>query len=697
MFSKYPNLKFVKIMKGTKRPFEKDWVNKAYSWEEVQEHIQANQNYGVQCGYGGLIVIDSDTPELQAAVEKYLPETFRVKTGSGGCHDYYICEELKKKLVLSVDGKHYGEVQSFGTQVVGPGSLHPNGNLYEVERGMPIVTIGIQDLTNAIKEFMPEVKAKEEKAQRELNDYGECDINTLSIDSVMSTSGFQDRGNGEMYGENPWHGSSTGMNTWVNSGKNVAFCFRCNAGINVAKAIALNEGIIHNCSDDLSKDDFKDVLKAAHDKYNLKKPVKAALVFTDTQAQADAYLGVNPIFYDRTGMFWMWDDNLKCWGVTDDVDILNVIQRETGDNIVESKKRTEILNAMKQEGRKRIPKPMKDTWVQFHDTIVDIETGEEFPASPEYYVTNPVPWRLHPDRFSDTPNMDRIFVEWVGEDWVKTLYEILAYSLLPDYPIQRLFCFYGGGSNGKSCYLQLLKNFVGGKNCCATELDVLLKSRFEITRLHKKLVCMMGETNFGEMTRTAVLKRLTGNDLIGMEYKNKNHFEDKNYAKIIIATNNVPTTTDKTDGFYRRWMIIDFPNQFSEKKDILAEIPNEEYEALAVKCIGLLKDLLTNRGFDKEGSIEERKKRFEEKSNPVAKFLHDNIIISDHTGIYITKPEFKKRLNDWLSENNFRQMADMTIGKIMKAEGIDDGKKYFDWMFDGKGGQARVWYGVQWK
>ena len=94
----------------------------------------------------------------------------------------------------------------------------------------------------------------------------------------------------------------------------------------------------------------------------------------------------------------------------------------------------------------------------------------------------------------------------------------------------------------------------------------------------------MGETNFNEMSRTSKLKKLTGGDLIGFEYKNKNPFEAKNYAKILIATNSLPTTSDKTLGFYRRWMIIDFPNQFSEKKDILKDIPEEEYESLALKC-----------------------------------------------------------------------------------------------------------------
>jgi len=171
----------------------------------------------------------------------------------------------------------------------------------------------------------------------------------------------------------------------------------------------------------------------------------------------------------------------------------------------------------------------------------------------------------------------------------------------------------------KSKFLQLLTKFIGEDNVTSTELDTLLTSRFEITRLHKKLVCQMGETNFSEINKTSIIKKLTGQDIIGFEYKNKDPFEEINYAKILIATNNLPTTTDKTIGFYRRWMIIDFPNQFNEKKDILKDIPEEEYNALALKCSLILKDLLETRTFTNEGSVEDRMKRYEDHSNPLEK------------------------------------------------------------------------------
>jgi len=130
-----------------------------------------------------------------------------------------------------------------------------------------------------------------------------------------------------------------------------------------------------------------------------------------------------------------------------------------------------------------------------------------------------------------------LWIEYLKSGLVKiniqTLYEILAYCLIPDYPIHRIFCFIGAGMNGKSCFLNLLRKFVGSSNCCSTELDTLLQSRFEVTRLHKKLVCQMGETNFSEMNKTSVLKKLSGGDLIGFEYKNKDPFEEINYAKDI--------------------------------------------------------------------------------------------------------------------------------------------------------------------
>lgn len=411
------------------------------------------------------------------------------------------------------------------------------------------------------------------------------------------------------------------------------------------------------------------------------------------QDLAEQILDIQPLYYDENRIWWYWDKSNFKWTITDETNILNFVRQLSFANTIKSKEKLEIIEALKQEARLRKLIDIKPTWIQFKNKIYDIDTGENFIATPEYFVTNPIPYEVSGN--PSTPKIDKIFEEWVGKDYVKTLHQIIAYSLIPDYPIHRLFCFIGNGMNGKSCFLKLLKKFIGNYNCCSTELDILMKSRFEVTRLHKKLVCLMGETNFNEMSQTSIIKKLTGGDLIGFEYKNKTPFEDVNCAKIIIATNNLPTTTDKTIGFYRRWMIIDFPNHFSEKKEILLDIPEEEYSNLATNCVILLKELLQTRIFHNEGTIDERLQKYESKSNFLEKFISD-FVIYELNG-FITKSDFYKKFISWSKENRHRELSETSVGLQMKKLGYESGTKHFEWLHDGKGGMARIFLGIKWK
>ena len=426
------------------------------------------------------------------------------------------------------------------------------------------------------------------------------------------------------------------------------------------------------------------------------KKTNTASVFTNRHYQFDLFYNTQPIFYDKGGLWWMWDNQSKSWKMTDEVDILNLIEESSGIDIINSKTRNETINSLKQYGRKKTPNKIPLSWIYFKNGLVDINDKELKLIEPthEYFITNPIPYNLGDT--IDTPILDKIFTEWVGEKYVDTLYEIIAYCLYKEYPIHRIFCFIGSGLNGKSKYLELIQRFIGYENCTSTELDILLNSRFEITKLHKKMVCMMGETNFNEMSKTSILKKLTGNDLIGFEYKNKIPFDEKNYAKILISTNNLPTTTDKTIGFFRRWMIIDFINRFNEKKDILLDIPEQEFDNLALKCIYLLRGLLVKREFVNEGTIEDRQKRYEDRSNPIEKFWNENI--EEEINEHIFKYEFREKLNEWLRENKFREISDRSIAHFMTEKKINDSQIQAEWFNkEGKKPTLRAWLDIKWK
>jgi len=148
-------------------------------------------------------------------------------------------------------------------------------------------------------------------------------------------------------------------------------------------------------------------------------------------------------------------------------------------------------------------------------------------------------------------------------------------------------------------------------------------------KLYKKTFVVWWEKQiFGILTTTSILKKLVGGDVIGFEKKGKDPFDEYNYAKIIIASNSLPSTEDTSDGFMRRWHIIDFPNEFPEGKDIVNSIPEIEYNNLAKKICSIIRKLIDKGKFSNQGSIEYRKRKYMMASNPLPVFL-DEFCIKD--------------------------------------------------------------------
>lgn len=417
--------------------------------------------------------------------------------------------------------------------------------------------------------------------------------------------------------------------------------------------------------------------------------------FTNKRDLAAKFIKIQPMFYDRSKNFWIWDFNKYSWDIIDEVDLLNLISRCSRTDTISSKEKSEIIESLKQVGRISHPKNIESHWIQFKDTIYDYKIGKKFKATPDYFSTNPIPWEISDNK--ETPNIDKLFKEWVGEDYILTLKEIASYCMISNYPIHRIFCFLGSGRNGKSKYLKFIEKLIGSDNVSAVELDSLMKSRFEMFNLYKKLAVQMGETNFTTMSRTAILKKLTGQDKVSFEAKNKDPISDINYAKLLVSTNNLPDTEDNTDGFFRRWLCIDFPNEFPEGKEVLNRIPIEEYSNFCRSAIDIIPKLLERGGFTNEGTIEERQKRYEERSNPFDKFIKECCV--EYEDEFIFKHEFKKDYLEWCKKNRFRPPSDREISEKMKKHGIVEKKKesenYDDERKEYK--RYRAWIGIGWK
>ena len=248
--------RFVPILNGTKKPIGYKWTTDAnydYKHPVMAGYLAEGHNYGVVTGIGHLIVFDvDDLPRLEELnIINQIPETFTVETGRGGKHFYLLCRGFKDKMVLEdpelkdLDGDplHLGEIQALGEQVVGPGSLHPNGNYYKVIADVPIATVDKDFLLELIKPF---VKKEDPRTSKKCKTpHGGSSIgNLIPIDQVAWPLKIKERKGSEVFGSHPKHDSKHGKNFSVNTSKNCWHCFRHKSGGGPLEWLAVEEGII---------------------------------------------------------------------------------------------------------------------------------------------------------------------------------------------------------------------------------------------------------------------------------------------------------------------------------------------------------------------------------------------------------------------------------------------------------------------
>jgi phage/plasmid-associated DNA primase len=237
-----------------------------------------------------------------------------------------------------------------------------------------------------------------------------------------------------------------------------------------------------------------------------------------------------------------------------------------------------------------------------------------------------------------------------------------------------------------------MATFLGAKNVCSSDLDYLSTNQFAPSKLYGKLLCLIGEINASVFKNTDTFKKLLGQDVFNVEYKGKDSFDAYNYAKVCIATNKLPETSDKTKGFYSKWVTIDFPNSFKENPYLLKTIPEIEYSNLAKKSCRILKELLAKGEFSNEGSSEDKERRYEERATPFKEFLSKECIVRPEYSVALW--EISEAYQDYCSERNFRKPSKRELSVILENKGFlkekihienKDGERSTKWVFNGLG------------
>lgn len=157
-------------------------------------------------------------------------------------------------------------------------------------------------------------------------------------------------------------------------------------------------------------------------------------------------------------------------------------------------------------------------------------------------------------------------------EMVDFLQKAVGYALTGRIDEQCLFLLHGNGSNGKSTFVESIRDLFGDYAQQADFATFLEqdgdKVRNDIARMVGARFIAATEGPEGKRLNEAVVKHLTGGDRVTARFLHREYFEFSPTHKIFLATNHKPNIKGADNGIWRRLRIIPFSAYFSdEKKD----------------------------------------------------------------------------------------------------------------------------------
>lgn len=267
----------------------------------------------------------------------------------------------------------------------------------------------------------------------------------------------------------------------------------------------------------------------------------------------------------------------------------------------------------------------KGNYINLKNGLFNLDTWKLEPHDPNFKSIRQVPVNYNEN--AQCPQTNKFLKDVVAEPDIDLLCEIAGYCLTTDCSQQKAFMLYGVGSNGKSVFLTLLESLVGRENTSAESLQKLEFDKYRTAKLYGKLVNICGDIPDSKMHKLDVFKKLvSGLELIDGENKYQDPFVFRNTTKLVFSANLLPEGK-KDKAYYRRWVLIQFPNNFeggNEDKKLIEKLQDrEELSGFLNLALQGLKRLRENGHFSNSKSIEDTQKEYEFNSNPIEAFMDE--------------------------------------------------------------------------
>lgn len=325
------------------------------------------------------------------------------------------------------------------------------------------------------------------------------------------------------------------------------------------------------------------------------------------------------------------------------------------------------------------------SFVSVANGIVDINrasSGEPdclFPHSPNWFSLVSLPFEFDPaaacpkwtsflaKNLEGDAERIAIFQEWCG------------YCLTADTSYQKFLLMVGEGANGKSVACAVLTALLGPANVSNVPLEGF-GQRFQLMQTVGKLANIAAEVGELDKVGEGHLKAFTAGDRMQFERKYRDPLELTPTARLVLATNNLPRFSDRTNGLWRRLLLMPFRVTIPPVDRIIGMDKPEwwlaqgELPGIFRWALEGLKRLREQGRFTESEICNAALAKYRKETNKAGTFLVENY--REHPAGQIPTLEMFERYRVWCTQHGYLALGDSEFGKEVARTFPKSERKY---------------------
>ena len=235
--------------------------------------------------------------------------------------------------------------------------------------------------------------------------------------------------------------------------------------------------------------------------------------------------------------------------------------------------------------------------------------------------------------------LDEILPRLSSDDHrIEVVQEFMGYSVLAgETRFEKFLVLVGSGKNGKSTILKVWRQLLGVENVSSVSLDSL-GSNFRLIGLQGKLANIAYDMQKLDRVDEGRLKVLTSGEPLQIDKKHKDPIDAMPRARLVFATNELPPFLDRSDGIWRRLLVIPFYQQFHDEdpnidRQRANRLIERELPGIANWLLGGLRRLLQQNRFTDFAVCRSALEEHRIASDPVRQFVDECVELDDAASV----------------------------------------------------------------